>query len=97
MIGSMTELAAWAAANRSMLAKVRAGWTRVVAWLAEWQVAAIPDERVLGRWRCRERVLGRRVDGRPLVEALVTALEAVAVARAFCRRRRWPAFPVRWR
>ncbi len=45
-MGSMTELAAWAAVNRDMLAVVRAGWMRVVAWLAEWQVAAIPDKRV---------------------------------------------------
>jgi hypothetical protein len=70
---------------------------RVVAWLAEWQVAAIPDERVLGHWRQWEQLLGGGVGGRPLVDALVTALEAVAVALAFCRRRRWPAFPVRWR
>jgi hypothetical protein len=96
-MGSMTELAAWAAVNRGMLAVVRAGWMRVVAWLVEWQVAAIPDERVLGRWHRREGVLGGRVSGRPLVDALVTALEAVAVALAFCPRRRWPAFPVRWR
>ena len=95
-MGSMTELAAWAAANRSMLAKVRVGWTRVVAWLAEWLVAAIPGECVLGRWCRRERVLGECVGGRPLVDALVTALEAVAVALAFCGWRRWPAFLVRW-
>jgi hypothetical protein len=92
--GSMTELAEWAAVKRDELVAGRAWWRKVLAWLAEWQVAAIPEERVVGRLRRRERVLGGCLGSGRGLELGVMALEAVA--RAFCWRRRWPAFLVRW-
>lgn len=94
-MGSMTELAEWAAVKRDKLVAGRACWRKVLAWLAEWQVAARPEDRVVGRWRRRERVLGGCVGSGRGLELGVMALEAVALA--FCWRRRWPAFLVRWR